>query len=102
MSTTLTPVGCSECPGGLYSLSGTCDHCGHKVAREDITPHLDANETLTDTYVIRDGVRMTRLAVCRTDACECCGSISAAHFSIRVGDDIPARFQPCPNDTRED
>lgn len=34
-------------------------------------------------------------------ACPVCGTISAHHFDIRDGVDIPARFIPCPVPTRE-
>lgn len=94
MSHTLTILSCSECADGTYTLRGRCDRCGHLVAREDITPHLDANEELSDGKTMRDGVLMTRMAVLRTDACECCGSISDAHFTV-VRD---GRYLPCPND----
>lgn len=108
MPTTTTILRCSQCPSripGTYRLAddadtATCDTCGHAVSlRDDIRPHLDANERTTIHGYAVGGILLRRVAVIRTDACDACGSISTAHFDVRAGDDIPARLIPCPNDT---
>jgi len=101
MSVTVTALSCSQCPNGLYRTESAvadvavCDVCEHTVSvSADIRPHLDANETTTSTVLRRNGVLAQRLAVMRTDACECCGSISDAHFAVRYD----GYLSTCPND----
>jgi DNA-directed RNA polymerase subunit RPC12/RpoP len=110
MSHTTTILRCTDCTSrvpGTYRLDAgqdySCDVCGHQVnVPRDIAPNLEANEE-TILYGYSDGgIILRRLAVLATNACEACGSISDAHFDIRAGDDIPARFVPCPNDVNND
>jgi hypothetical protein len=100
MSTRITALSCSECPTGEYRTSdvqGTfvCKACGYAVHRSDVDRYLDLNERLTTRH---NNTSTPDVVIIRTEACECCGSISNGHFSVRVGDSLPATLIPCPND----
>lgn len=45
---------------------------------------------MTITRIIIPGVKVLK--------CRVCGTISSQHFSIRVGDDLPATLVPCTMD----
>jgi hypothetical protein len=110
MPVTTTVLSCSQCPNGRYRLQdnarpdlASCDNpgCDNVVSlADDIRPHLDANELTTVHAWSEGGLIIRRVAVIRTDACEVCGTISSAHFDVRVGDSLPAVLQSCPNDPR--
>lgn len=99
MATTLTPLGCSECADGTYRATTDPDTflcpCGYAVHRSDVERYLDANETLSARH---NNTSAADIVIVRTDACECCGSISDAHFSVWTGDGTYG-MSTCPNDT---
>lgn len=102
-----TPLGvtvliCSDCGTGAYaplsinSREWTCDDCGHDVTDDDIANALDPGEHLTRTFIAEGEVRLAWTT--RPDNCSTCGSWNHLHFSVRVGDDMPAVLIPCPEE----
>lgn len=72
------------CGDGFYA----CTRCGHTIGWETYWPTVTGDR---EPAIIAD-----RLATVPR-RCSGCGSQNALHFSVRVGDEIPARFTTCPN-----
>jgi hypothetical protein len=95
----VTVLICSTCGTGSYAPTPncptvwTCDECGH-----DIVPALDIDldpgEVLARHFIAKGELRLA--ITTRPGTCGTCGSANHLHFSVRVGDDMPANLIPCP------
>jgi hypothetical protein len=103
----VTVLECTQCDGGTYAPLSvhadvwTCDNCGHDIsAQRDIRPYLEPDEhggtpRLTETFIAEGEVRLA-WTTRRTTSCTTCGTTNGLHFSVRVGNDMPAHLIPCP------
>jgi len=100
LPTATTLIHCGDCDGGTFApvtadaRTWTCDKCGHTVNDRDVKANLDEHEWLGSAFIAKGEVRLaytTRPADCMT-----CGTSNHLHFSVRLGDTMPATFIDCP------